>query len=186
MEDPVRIAPRRMAGRKSQPAHDLRRGGVGLLPILVTLALVALIAGLAIPLWFGRHEVTLDNAALLLARDLRAIQNRAAFLGRGARVVFDAHGWQGTDSAGAPLARFGGTESFRRRLDADGVFEGVTLQAIRFGEDRALEFGPRGEALEGGSIELHFRGEVRRVVLSAPQGSVRVEGLARPWSDDGS
>ena len=44
------------------------------------LAGVALVAGLAIPLWFSRHDVTLDNAALLLVRDLRATQSRAAIL----------------------------------------------------------------------------------------------------------
>ena len=37
-------------------------------------------AGLAIPAYFGRSEVTLENAAILLAKDLRAAQNRSAFM----------------------------------------------------------------------------------------------------------
>jgi len=158
---------------------------VGLLPILVTLALVALLAGIAIPVWFSRHDVTLDKAALLLARDLRATQNRAAFLGKDARLVLDRHGWRACDADGDTLSRLGGEERIERRLDADGVFEGVTLEAIRFGEDAAVAFAANGDALESGSLELHFRGELRRLTLAAPHGRVEVDGLARTWNDDG-
>jgi Tfp pilus assembly protein FimT len=158
---------------------------VSLLAILVTLAAIALVAGIAIPAWFSRHDVTLDNAALLLARDLRAVQNRAAFLGEPARLQFDEHGWKATDSSGRLLSRYGGEEPFSRRLDADGVFEDVSLRAIQFGEDDAVSFGPDGTALEGGSLEVHFRSEHRLVRLSMPQGEVHIEGMARPWNDDG-
>lgn len=158
---------------------------MSLLAILVTLAAIALVAGVAIPFWFGRHDVTLDNAALLLARDLRAVQNRAAFLGEPATLRFHEHGWEAFDADGRTLSRYGGEERFVRRLDADGVFEDVTLRAIGFGEDDAASFGAHGEALESGSLEVHFRDEQRRVVLTAPTGEVRIEGLARPWADDG-
>jgi len=152
---------------------------VGLLVILVTLAAIALLAGLAIPFWFGRHEVTLDNAAQLLARDLRAVQNRAAFLGEPARVRFHEHGWDAVDPTGEILSRYGGEELFVRQLDADAVFEGVTLRAIRFGDDAVLVFGAQGDALEAGSLELLFRGERRLVRVTAPEGEVLIEGLAR-------
>ena len=39
------------------------RRGISLLVILVSLLLIGLAAGLAIPAWYARHEVTLDNAA---------------------------------------------------------------------------------------------------------------------------
>jgi hypothetical protein len=120
-----------------------------------------------------------------LARDLRAVQNRTAFLGEPARVRFHEHGWEATDESGTLVSRYGGGERFLRRLDADGVFEGVTLQEIRFGDDRTLVFGPHGEALESGSVELHFRRQRRLVRLRAPSGEVVVEGLARGSSADG-
>jgi type II secretory pathway pseudopilin PulG len=159
---------------------------VGLLAILATLAVIALLAGLTIPYWFGRHEVTLDNAARLLARDLQAVQNRTAFLGEPARVRFHEHGWEATDSAGEVLTRYGGEEPFARRLDADAVFEGVTLQAIAFGDDAALDLGTHGEPLEEGSLVVTFRGERRLVRVTLPHGEVLIEGLARGPAGEGN
>jgi Tfp pilus assembly protein FimT len=165
--------PRDLAVRSTE------RRGVSLLTILLTLAGVALVAGLAIPLWFARHEVTLDNAALLLVRDLRATQSRAAILGEPMQFELDQHGWQAKLSNGEPVLRAGSDEPLMRRIDADGVFEGVTLSEIQFGADHAVAFGPIGEWKESGSVELHFRGETRRIVVTAPRGDIRIEGLQR-------
>ena len=159
------------------------RRGVSLLTILLTLAGVALVAGLAIPLWFARHEVTLDNAALLLVRDLRATQGRAAILGEPLEFVLDPHGWQAKQSDGEQVLRAGSTEPLMRKLDENGVFDGVTLSDIQFGADRSVSFGPIGEWKESGSVELSFRGETRRIVVTAPRGDIRIEGLQRS-SDD--
>jgi len=165
------------------PGRPVRRG-VSLLAILITLAGVALIAGLAIPLWFSRHEVTLDNAALLFARDLRAAQTRAAVLGVPLRMELSEHGWSARNDDGVQVLRSGSTEPLLRELDADGVFEGVTLAEIRFGPENSVDFGPLGEWRESGSVELRFRGEVRRVVVTAPRGDIRIEGLQRPTAPD--
>src|SRR5215204_5902831 len=72
------MLPRHASSRQFRP----RVRGIGLLGVVLTLGCVALLAGLIIPAFFGRHTVTLDNAALLLARDLRAVQNRAAHTGQ--------------------------------------------------------------------------------------------------------
>ena len=153
------------------------RRGVSLLTILLTLAGVALVAGLAIPLWFARHEVTLDNAALIFVRDLRATQSRAAILGEPVWLELAENGWRAKLGDGQPVLRAGSEEALMRSLDADGVFEGVKLADIRFGEDHSVEFGPIGEWKESGSVELHFRGETRRVVVTAPRGDIQIEGL---------
>ena len=58
------------------------RAGVSLLVMLIVLAVMAIVAGVAIPAYFGRHGITLDNAARLLARDLRVAQNMAGFEGQ--------------------------------------------------------------------------------------------------------
>jgi hypothetical protein len=127
--------------------------------------------------------VTLDNAALLFVRDLRATQSRAAVLGEPLLLELDEHGWHARSSSGQQIPRAGSDEPLMRRLDANGVFEGVTLCAIRFGEDDSVAFGPIGEWKESGSVELCFRGETRRIVVTAPSGDVRIEGLRRA-SDD--
>jgi len=173
------------SSESEDPAHrSTERRGVSLLTILLTLAGVALVAGLAIPLWFSRHDVTLDNAALLLVRDLRATQSRAAILGEPLLLELDLHGWHAKSSDGQQVNRAGSDEPLMRRLDANGVFEGVTLSEIQFGDDHSVAFGPIGEWKEGGSIVLSFRGETRRIVVSAPRGDIRIEGLQR--SGDGS
>lgn len=171
-------APSTPAGRRSV------RLGVSLLTILVTLAAVALVAGLAIPLWFSRHDVTLDNAALLLARDLRAAQGRAAILGVPLKVELSEHGWTARFHDGTGVLRAGSDEPLRRALDADGVFEGVSLGLIQFGADSAVEFGPLGEWVESGSVELRFRGEARRLVLTGPHGEIEIVGLGPSRSID--
>ena len=165
-------------------ARSTGRRGVSLLTILLTLAGVALVAGLAIPLWFSRHDVTLDNAALLLVRDLRATQSRAAILGEPLQFELDQLGWRAKLSDGQQVNRAGSDEPLMRKLDANGVFEGVTLSEIQFGEDHSVAFGPIGEWKESGSIVLSFRGETRRIVVSAPHGDIQIEGLKR--SSDGA
>ncbi len=50
--------------------------------MLIVLAAMAVVAGLAIPAYFGKHGITLDNGARLLARDLRVAQNMASFEGQ--------------------------------------------------------------------------------------------------------
>ncbi len=155
-----------------------------MLTILLSLLVVALVAGLAIPAWFSRHEVTLDNAALLLARDLHATQGRASQLGVSTRLELGPDGWRALDEEGSPLER-AGEERIERRLSADAVFEGVSLAAISFGPDRAMSFGPAGQALEGGSVVLRFRGHERRLAVEPASGRVTIDGLAREWSDAG-
>ena len=171
------------------PATDSPRRppprGVGLIGILSSLTVVAIMAGLVIPAFFSRHDITLDNASTLLARDLRSAQNRAAHLGQRTRLRFDRNGWQALDERDAPLTRFASSERIERRLDADAVFEGVTLEAIEFGPGDEIVFDSTGRPDRSGSLEVHFRGQSRRLSLEQQDGRVVIEGLTRPWKDEG-
>jgi Tfp pilus assembly protein FimT len=183
---PIRMptqAPSSPASSGAAPSRIPR--GVGLLGVLASLTVVAVLAGVAIPAFFGRHAVTLDNAAILLARDLRVVQNRAAHLGQPVSMRFDRYGWQGIDARGAALTRFASDELIERRLDADAVFEGVSLESISFGPQDQVDFDPLGRPARGGSLEVVFRGERRRLVFGAEDALVRLEGLSRPWVDRG-
>jgi hypothetical protein len=157
----------------STPARPAR-SGITLLAILVTLCGVALAALVAIPTFFGRHDVTLDNARKLVVKDLRSAQNRAAFLETEAVFTFNEDGWVATDRDGGPLSRTQEPDQIARVLSRDGVFEGVRVAGIHFGDDDALVFDEEGLALEAGEIELWFRDELRTVRIEAGTGHVTV------------
>ena len=161
------------------------RAGISLLAILISLCALALAAMVAIPTFFDRSGVTLDNAAQLLRKDLRSAQNRAAFLRTEAVFAFDEEGWRATGVGGEPLAGLGDANEIYRDLSRDGVFEGVSITHIQFGNDRALAFDARGIALEGGEVELSFRGKVRIVRVETGTGLVTIlDGTSNVLIDD--
>lgn len=159
--------------------------GVSLGGVLLTLTLVGGAAGLAIPAYFGRHEVTLDNAAILLAQELRMAQNRSAYLGVDSVFAFEGDGWRVLDLAGQVVRRPGAGPPFERDLAADGVFEGVRVERVDLGADAALVFDRYGRAQEDGEIVLAYAGERREVRVDARTGLVSIDGLRRPWIDEG-
>ena len=179
---PPRRAARSPRSPRSPRSH---RAGVSLLAILISLCAVAITAMVAIPAFFGRSDITLDNAARLLRKDLRSAQNRAAFLKTEAIFHFGDDGWRAALPSGEPLAGLRDANEIRRDLSADGVFEGVTITRVEFGDDGALAFDPRGIALEGGEVELSFRGEKRVVRVETGTGfSVILDGSGEILLDD--
>ena len=163
------------------------RRGFTIFELLVALAILSIVAALAVPAYFDRHEVTLENAATQLARDLRATQNRAAYLGTAAELAFldDGDGYrilEGTDSPFGSEPR----EHHLRRYSRDGVFEGVRIERVELGaEQRAVAFDPRGRALHGGRITLGFDGETRTVAIQRGTGLISIADSSSGWRDDG-
>ena len=106
-----------------------KRSGFTLFELLIVMAVISLVAGMAVPLYFERGEVTLENAAIQMAHDLRSAQNRAAFLGRSTSVEFlpEGAGYELTLVTGEPLPGPYGTKRYRRVYSRDGVFEGVRV-----------------------------------------------------------
>ncbi len=145
------------------------------------------IATVAIPGFFGRDSVTLNNAAVLLAHDLRSAQNRAAFLGAPTIFSFeeDGQGYVVRSASGEPVRHPQAQHRFVRRYDVDGVFEGVTVKRAVFGGDPALTFDRYGLGHATGSIELEFEGSRRTVRYDAETHDIAVDGLERPWVDAG-
>lgn len=151
--------------------------GVSLLFVLVALLVIGVIAVVAIPKYFDRHEVTLDNACRLLSRDLRSLQNRAALDKRVVRVAFDSDGWRALSSSGQPIGGVGETHPLHRRFAGEGVFVGVTIDKIELGDDQSLSIDARGLVSEHGQIELSFRGERRRLRIHRGSGEIGVDVL---------
>ncbi|MCK6570192.1 GspH/FimT family protein [Myxococcota bacterium] len=157
------------------------RAGVSLLSVLLILVGIAFVAGWAIPAFFSQPDVTLDNAANLLVRDVRTAQNRAMWSGVDAYLRFDADGggYSIVDEHGRPLERLGALGDWAQRYEEGGVFDGVRLVRVDAGPDRALLFDAKKRNWEGGEIELAFRGDTRVVRVTPRQGEVSVLALAR-------
>jgi prepilin-type N-terminal cleavage/methylation domain-containing protein len=163
------------------------QAGFTLLELILALLTVAVSAAIAIPVHFGRPEVTLENACVLLAHDLRAAQNRAAYLDQPTRFVFlpDGSGYRVTDLQGKVIRNPRDDWSFERIWLADGVFRGVLASEIDLGEETAIVYDGNGRALRGGSVRMRF-GEALRVLHIAPRsGKISIEGSTSGYVDRG-
>jgi len=148
------------------------RIGISLLAVLVTLAAIALAAVIAIPAFFARQDVTLENVCRTIVKDIRAVQTRASFMGEEIVVEFHQDGYRVRDREGREVRRSGRDEPLSRSFSKDGVFEGVRLDSIRFGEDRAVVFDGHGRAHEAGEVTVEFGGERKVLLLEARSGEV--------------
>lgn len=175
-----------MARRAPELARG--RGGFTILELTIVLVVLAALSSFTIPAWFDRPVVTLDNAARLLARDLREVQNRAALYQATLLVHFDddGGGYRATTEEGALLVSSYGTRPFERRFDRDAVFRGVRIASRDLGGLEAVEFSPRGTARQGARLVLSYRGEQRILRMRPFSGLIEIDGLAEPWVDGGS
>jgi hypothetical protein len=140
--------------------------------------IASLTATAAIPAYFSRSEVTLDNAARLLVDDLRQAQIRAVYRNMPVDVRFDASGdgytvvdrQRGLLLSGAPT-------SVVRRYSRDAVFEGVVISSVRPGRSRSIAFEGDGSTLAGGSVTLSYHGDARTISCEPPRGTIRAPEL---------
>lgn len=156
-----------------------RRGGFSLLHLILLLAVMTILACVAIPGWFSRTDITLDNAVHLLARDIRDAQDRAAFQHRKLRLRFlaDGDGYVVLDSRDHPIEAPIGTGDFLRCYSSDAVFRGVRLEPILTGDGGDLHFGSRGRTLTASQVAVTFRGESRLVEIEEATGQISVDGV---------
>jgi prepilin-type N-terminal cleavage/methylation domain-containing protein len=152
--------------------------GFTILELLVALALISLVAGLAVPAFFERDGVTLDNACEILMKDLRLAQNRAAFRRTEIRVEFshDGDGYRILDPGGQPIQHPYAFGDFGRRFSADAVFEGVRLIDVDCGGDDALVWMPDGTVDGAATIVVAFGNHSRVVHVSEERGEISVVG----------
>lgn len=150
-----------------------RRGaGFTILELALTLVAVTLVATFAIHAWFGRTEVTLRNAADLLADDLRRMQTQAALERTRVEVHFHADG----GGYHAQVAKGAGRIEGTRRYPMDAVFEDVRVASVRVEHGGNLVFDPQGRASSDATITLVQRGVACTVVVDAGAMHVAVEG----------
>ncbi len=156
--------------------------------IAITLTLLALVSSLAIPAWFGRSSVTLDNAAIVMARDLRNAQNRAAFERRPTHLVFgeDGSGYRVIDESGSPVPAPLGPGDYVRSFGRDAVFRGVRVESARFSGIPVAKYDSRGALVGGeGEVVLSFAGDSRTLRVDSRTGLIQLEGMHEAWIDNG-
>jgi hypothetical protein len=167
------------------PVKSRRHLSLGVL--MLSLASLTVFSLIAIPAFYARPAVTLDNAAILLASDVRYAQNEAAILQVDTCLVFreDGDGYALLTRTGRPLPNPVGGGDLVRKYSRDAIFEGVQLTSIEGLEENRLYFGANGFCLGRADIELHYEEEVRVLHVAKNSGMIEIEGLSRPWSDDG-
>lgn len=147
--------------------------------LVLALLLLSVVAALAIPAFFERQEITLENAARILTRDLRSAQNTAAWRNVWVGLRFDEDGEGYTtvelpEGPGGPAIELEG-----RRFSRDAVFEGVWVGFVAFGEDRTIAYDERGHPSEDGSVQLLFKGDARVLMVDTPSGRISVRAIDR-------
>ncbi|QDU65071.1 prepilin-type N-terminal cleavage/methylation domain-containing protein [Engelhardtia mirabilis] len=152
------------------------RHGFTLLELILALAVVAIVATIAIPAWFERGEVTLNNAASLLSEDLELAQGLALGAAGPVDFYFEANGYRVVGPDGQPCIHPRTGREFVRDYDRDAVFQGVKLVETNVGGGMPLRFDERGFVSGGALIRVAFEGEMRTVRVEAPQGTIRLVG----------
>lgn len=165
-----------------------RRAGFTLPELLIALLAIAFVAAVAIPAWFSRHEVSLENAVQLLARDVRGTQNQAAWQDHPLAITFpeDGSGWRVVrfdPAVPAPIDQ--GELVSARTLSADAVFEGIRVADVELALQRALRFDRFGQSLDSGAVTLEYHGERRTLLVEAGSGRLRIAGSTSDWTDPG-
>lgn len=172
--------------RFPMPGRTPRLRGFTLLELLLVLLVLSLCAATTVRCYFSDSAVTLENAAILLARDLRAAQHRSIFLSESGRFQFlpEGQGYAVTDSVGT-LAINPATElPFVRVWGEDGVFDGVHATNVVAGDDRVLEIDKRGLPLEDLAVTLTFGDDERTLLLDQRSGVITIVGSTSGWVDD--
>ncbi len=155
--------------------------------LLLVIFVISLFAAVTIPAFFERAEVSLENASILLAQDLRAAQNRSAYLGEESIFQFlpQGDGYWVSNRAGDLVENPATLESFERSYSADGVFHGVRIEAVDAGADHVLTVDAHGCPVENARITLTFAEDSRTVVVEKGTGRVTILGSTSGWIDRG-
>jgi hypothetical protein len=167
------------------PGRSPSQRGLTLLELLSLLFVISLCAATTVRWYFSHGDVTLENASILLARDLRAAQHRSIFLGEPSHFVFlgDGAGYTVLDATGAPARNPQTDELFLRVYSDDGVFTGVSIVEADAGGDHTLDIDGRGITLEDLAVTLSYHDERRTLLLDKATSVITIVGSTSGWVD---
>jgi prepilin-type N-terminal cleavage/methylation domain-containing protein len=164
-----------------------RRPGFTILELLLALLVISIVAAITIPAYFSQPSITLENASVLMAHDLRTAQNRSAYLAEPCRFQFldEGEGYRVVDETGVLIENPATLEDFIRIYPEDGVFRGVKVLEVEAGGDRTIAYDESGRATEKARVTLEFEGEVRVLLVEKGSGRIKILGSSSGWVDNG-
>lgn len=162
-------------------------GGLSILKMALALAFIAVVSIVGIPAFYSQPSITLDNAAVLLARELRFAQNESVVVGVNTRVRFlpEGDGYAVETAHGRALPNPLGGGDLIRVYSRDAIFEGVKITSTSGTHDGMVRFTTRGFCLDEVSVELTYESEIRVLRISKNTGLMEILGLSREWHDTG-
>ncbi len=163
------------------------RKGFTVFELLLTILVISMLAAITVPAFFSRPEVSLENATILLANDLRAAQNHSALSGRASffRFLPNGDGYFVTSAEGNLVANPATGRDFERSYSADGVFTGVSIREAEAGHGGVLGIDERGRPVQDARITLSYEGDSRTLVLEKGTGRLTILGSTSGWVDSG-
>jgi prepilin-type N-terminal cleavage/methylation domain-containing protein len=149
-----------------------QRRGFTILELVLTLLALGIVTTLSIGAYFSRSEVTLQNAAELLASDLREAQTLSAIRRAPHEVHFHA------DGGGYHLHVVGseGDPKHVRRYPHDAVFEDVQIARVLVEGGGRLSFDTLGRPSSDATITVVQEGVARSVLVNRRRARIAVEG----------
>jgi type II secretory pathway pseudopilin PulG len=148
--------------------------GFTILELLIFLVMITLTATFAIWAYFARPEVTLENAAELLARDIRFAQHRSALIRGPVSLVFydQGDGYRLVDGDEADPRADKRRDRVDRRYSRDATFEGVRILPMGLAADERIVF--EGADFEGpsGRIALTYGDHNRLLEIESGTGKI--------------
>ena len=159
------------------------RRGFTVLELLFTLVVLSVAAATAVRCYFAQANVTLENAAILLAYDLRAVQHRSTYTGETSHVHFPEEGdsYHVLDDTGTIVLNPQTSDPFERVYSKDGVFNGVKITKVDAGGDRTLDYDTHGWPTENLEVTLAYNGATRVVQFERGSAKLTVVGSTSGW-----
>lgn len=158
-----------------------------ILELLLVLAVVTFTAAISIWAYFSRPEVTLDNAANLLARDMRIAQNRALLLRHPVYLVFykEGDGYRVVDDLNETTFVRQGFERIERRFSRDAIFEGVRILHDGLASNDCIAFPSDGSQMPSGRLMLSYGNETRTLEIEGGTGRILLSDRSTALSGSG-
>lgn len=154
-----------------RPVHRRRINGYTLVELVLVVAIVAVLAGIAVPRYGrGAARYRADAVAKRIAAELQQAQQRARSGSGPCTILFDT----ATSSFAVTYPTIGGVAGRTIRTDLTLPPYAATIRAANFGGGNSLSFNGYGKPSSAGTLVVGSGNEQRTITVSAVTGAVAV------------